>query len=394
MRTITIIGTALTICLITIVLAMEQIQLVNTSTEPYRSRTLYVPFMNTQYKYGANNGLISLGAVREIFLKMKTPEAVAVYMSSDGVNMKAVSAGTFNIKTCNRDFFRLYKLRFIAGRPCSENPSKKEVLLSESTCKKLLRKTEGALGQTVWINRIPYRVCGITKDVTPTNREAVADAWIGYNFKKGNRIFEITDNKGDLYYCLFNVNLLLRHNRDEATVRKEMAALTARLQKRHPECIILFNGEPERRESYIHHTASNEVPDMQAIRRRQFSIYLMLLIVPALNLMSIALSSFSRQEGDIRIMRVYGASRRYILGKIVRKSLLNTLTGGALGLLMTILLCHLMPEAIFYQNRIDLQDILRWPIMVYTLIFCLLLNLLSTLLPAWRASHRTISPNN
>lgn len=400
MKLITIIGTALTICLITIVLATEQIQLVDTRTEPYRSRTLYVPYMNIKYQDNFNNGYVALSTVRELFLKMKTPEAVAAYMPANNTNMKGLTTGTFNLKICNDAYFHLYKLQFIAGRPCSEDQSRKEVLLTESACKALLGTIHDAIGKTIQVKKIPYRVCGIVKDVTPTNREAAADAWIGYNFQKGSRVLDVVDDDKavkkpffTLDNFLFNVNILLHNNQDEAAVRKEMESRTAQLQKRYPGYTIFFNGEPERRDHYIHHNYSNQLPDMNYIRRQQLIIYLILLIVPALNLMNIAMSNFSRQENDISLLRAFGASRNYILWKTLKQGLLLTFSGGALGLLITILLCKLFPELIFFQSRVDFPDILHLQMILSTLLFCLLLNLLSTLLPAWWISRKSIYSN-
>ena len=325
MKLIIIIGTALSICLITIILANRQIRMSDTSTERYRSRTLYVPFMNVKEKDGASNGSVATIAIREIFLKMKTPEAVAAYTLVEDIAMEGKQTGTFDVKVCNDGFFKLYKLHFIAGKPCSEDQDKKEVLLSETTCRKLLGTFNNAIGRTITINRIPYKVCGIVHDVTPTNKQAAADAWIGYDFREGSRILDIQDESGKLCNYFFKVDLLLRKNSDEAAVRKEMTQLTASLQKHFPDYTISFNGEPERRESFVYHYVSNSVPDMDKQHRIDLTIYLILLIVPAVNLMNIALSSFSRQENELRILRTFGATRNRILRKLVGQSMWQSL---------------------------------------------------------------------
>lgn len=394
MKLITIIGTALAICLITIVLATTQIQLVNTSTEPYRSRTLYVPYMNVKEKSGSINGSIAPLAIRKIFLQMKNPEAVAAYTLMENVTMSGRHKGNFDMKICNNDYFKLYKLHFMAGHPCSENPDRREVVLSESTSHALFSTCKGIIGQHISINRIPYIICGIVQDVTPTNKQAATDAWIGYDFKQGSTVFDMEDESNGLYNFFFKADLLLRRNEDEKTVRKEMTELTARFQKQFPDRKISFNGEPERRESFIYHYASNIVPDMDDQYRKNFLIYLILLIVPSLNLMNIALSSFSRMENDIRIMRVFGATHNMILWKLIRQSFWTTLTGGCIGLGMTILLCKCFPFLLFNSPRVDLADVLHLPFILYALLFCLLLNLFSNLLPAWRISRKTICPEN
>lgn len=138
MKLITIRGTALSICLITIMLATNQIRLANTSTEPYRSRTLYVPYMNVKEGGGFINGSIATLAIRNILLQMKTPEAVAAYTMKKNITMIGRRKSNFDVRICNSGNFKIYKLNFMSGHPCSENPAHREVVLSESASHILL----------------------------------------------------------------------------------------------------------------------------------------------------------------------------------------------------------------------------------------------------------------
>ena len=82
----------------------------------------------------------------------------------------------------------------------------------------------------------------------------------------------------------------------------------------------------------------------------------------------------------------------------VTESLLHTLASGLVGLLLCLMACFMLGNYIFpynsFEDITDKQldaDILFSPeIYGWALLFCLLLNLLSNIVPAWRASRSNI----
>ena len=75
---ISILGTALAICLIMVMVITYQVRVENYSPEDNRDRTMYVRWGGRTYKgeqYG--NGYLSLRTVKACFLPLKTPEAVS-----------------------------------------------------------------------------------------------------------------------------------------------------------------------------------------------------------------------------------------------------------------------------------------------------------------------------
>ena len=129
-------------------------------------------------------------------------------------------------------------------------------------------------------------------------------------------------------------------------------------------------------------------------------IFAVLLVVPAINLASMTQSRMRQRRAEISIRRAFGAKRRDILTQVFMESLFVTLLGGILGLLVAILLIALngtgamiaFDQAVMDGSNtlVDMSLLLDPWVYLWTLIFCFVLNLLSSLLPAWRASRTDI----
>ena len=104
---------------------------------------------------------------------------------------------------------------------------------------------------------------------------------------------------------------------------------------------------------------------------------------------------------ELGIRKALGAQNRTLLLQILYENLLLTLLGGLIGLLISYGLIFMLKgwllgnydwDGSSLTASIDLSpDMLINPaIFGYTLIFCLILNLMSALVPAWRALRRPI----
>ena len=133
---------------------------------------------------------------------------------------------------------------------------------------------------------------------------------------------------------------------------------------------------------------ANVEPDVTAARRSRFIIFLILLIVPAINLSSMTQSRLRRRVAEIGVRRAFGCTRMELLGQILGENFIVTLLAGVLGL----------GDTLFVQDWttalnppvVDASILIHASTFGWALLFCFVLNLLSTGIPAWRASRMNI----
>ena len=96
--------------------------------------------------------------------------------------------------------------------------------------------------------------------------------------------------------------------------------------------------------------------------------------------------------------RAFGSTRIEMVGQIVMENLVITLLAGAIGLLISILFAYWGTDILFAQPysvtlnapTVDSRILLQPSTFLYALLFCFVLNLLSSGIPAWRASRTNI----
>lgn len=399
---LTIAGTALSICLIMIVMMTREAQIIDYGCEPYRSRTLYAKQMMIKHKNGGySSGTMGMKPIREIFAKLKSPERMALFSpmtSSVNVNMQGRENVQASAKAVNAAFFDVFQLKFIEGRAFTQeecNSNMPIAIISQKTCRDIFGQDKDLKGRTFLIENHEYQVAGIVEDVSPLLTSAYSEIWVPVSTIPG--VAHPLDNVMNPEYSM-GVALQAKSSADFSKIKNETErALAAYNKSISPDTLDLVE-QPDIQEMYVNREWSNKAPDLTEIHLHYALIFAVLLIVPAINIASMTQSRLRQRKEEIGIRRAFGARRSTILMQTVTESLLHTLASGLMGLLLCLMACFMLGNYIFpynsFEDITDKQldaDILFSPeIYGWALLFCLLLNLLSNIVPAWRASRSNI----
>ncbi|MDE6337629.1 MAG: ABC transporter permease, partial [Muribaculaceae bacterium] len=142
---------------------------------------------------------------------------------------------------------------------------------------------------------------------------------------------------------------------------------------------------------------SNNTPQTERHRRIQWAIYAILILVPAINLSSMTRSRLRHRVAEIGVRRAFGAKRVDIITQLFGENLMITFIGGCIGLGLSIIFLIYASTFLFSYSSIfdsleildttpDLKMVFSWGNFFIALGICLVLNILSATVPAWRAS--------
>lgn len=398
---LTVIGTALAICLIMIVMMTREVQIADYGAEPYRSRTLYVPQSITRQEgHKIYNGAVEMKAINEIFMKMKTPELVVAYTMN--TSRRQVSAAgseviQLRVKGTGNGFFRMFPMSFIEGKPFTKEECDSYMpiaLLSRSACRRLFSQETGVKGKSLIIDNYEYHVAGVVEDVSRMLNNASSDIWVPISTHPDNIALQ-----SKLLFDYGNVALLTKSTADFPKIRQETNRLLAAYNKTIAPDTLDFMGGPYEVEAAVNHYMLESDPDLTDLYLHYMLIFAILLIVPAINIASMTQSRLRQREAEIGIRRAFGAKRSTILLQTFMESLIQTLIAGVLGLLLCLGFCFLLANYIFLTDdwterhtdiSIDMDILFSPEIYGWALLFCLVLNVLCATIPAWRASRRNI----
>ena len=291
----------------------------------------------------------------------------------------------------------MFDFAFIDGKPYDRATFDAGIpvaVITESVARQLFGTTQ-ATGREFLLAHAPYRVSGVVRDVSTLAESAYAQVWIP--FTSTDQV-DNTWNK-DLM-GMMSCTILARDRADFPAIREECnRRLEAYNQSLAEEgWKFISRNRPYDQEKNALGVAANWEPDVKSARRERWVIFLILLIVPAINLSSMTQSRLRRRVSEIGVRRAFGCTRRELVGQILGENLIVTLLAGVVGLAMSVAFAYVGDSVFFAQEysatlnppTVDASILLHASTFGWALLFCFVLNLLSTGIPAWRASRMNI----
>ena len=397
-------GTALSIFLIMLVVMMQQVKVASFAPESARDRFLHARYGsvgNEKWSDDTSNGPISVRTGRELYKSLETPEAVTLYTvgtAATPVSLPNQPSTAVDMKETDDDFWRVFDFSFTDGKPYDRamfDAGQAVAVITESVARTLFSTTEAA-GREFLLAHAPYRVCGVVRDVSTLAETAYAQVWIPYT--STDQVHNTWN--GDLM-GMMSCTILARSRSDFPAIREECDRRLAAFNRVIGEnggWKILSRNRPYDQEKHSIAYAANWEPDVKSARRERWVIFLVLLIAPAINLSSMTQSRLRQRVSEIGVRRAFGSTRRELMGQILGENLIVTLLAGIVGLLLSVAFAYMGDSVFFAQEysmtlnppTVDASILLHASTFLWALLFCFVLNLLSSGLPAWRASRMNI----
>ncbi len=364
---VTVAGTALAIFLIMVMVMIEQVQVMPVAPESYRDRYLHAPDMcltNIEKPDYTASSHMSREAADRLFMNLESAECATKYSNNSGTLQipKGIpmSAG---INETDADYWKVFNFKFLAGAPYNEKSMKNSIVISEDAAHELFGSVEAAVGREIIVNHFnPYNVVGVVENVPIIATRVVANAWIPITDYHSSGF---KPQLGD-----FSVTVLARDKADFSAIRKEVQqrALAYDKEMEATDYKINLLGGPFTQDTVRYKKWSNQAPDTEAPRRRSLITFAILLLIPAVNLSSMTQSRLRRRVSE-----------------------------GVLGLIVSALFGWLCADLLFVDYyigdtpaHVSVWMLLNWRTLLWAIGFCFVLNLLSSGIPAWRASR--VSP--
>ena len=399
---INVVGTALAIFLIMLVVMMQQVKTAPFAPESNRDRFLHVHYMTISKRdWGegnSSNGPMSLQTAKELYVSLKSPETVTVYGCQTitiPVSLPKQASTNFDLRQTDDAYWKVFDFKFINGKPYDKATFDAAIpvaVLSETVARVVFGTTEGIVGKEFLLNHAPYQVCGVVKDVSTLATNAYGQLWIPYT--AGGLDKEVwSDNHMGMMSC----TILAKSRNDFEVIREEANRRLEAYNKviGENDWKIVSRNRPYDQEKQAIAFAANWEPDLPAHRRQQFIIFMILLIVPAINISSMTQSRLRQRVSEIGVRRAFGSTRAEIMMQIIAENFTITLIAGALGMVMSVIFAIVGSSMIFAQEfsdslvlpEVDITMLLQLDTFLWAFFFCFVLNLLSSGLPAWQASR-------
>jgi len=400
-------GTGLSISIVMVLSIVYYIKTANIYPETNRDRILIVKNAMEIREGGNWSSPISLKFVDEMLRSLDKVETMSVterywsgkefYIQIPGSREQIEVIAKF----VDVPFWTVFPFRFIEGKPFTDADFESGIstaVISESTAKRTFGRTD-VVGDFMSLNFKQYRICGVVKDASYVTSWTYANVWLPYTLSSDTQLSE-----GKSGY-LGNVEAILMASSpgDLESIRKEILTRIDQYNRSIEDFELTLLGQPDRHWQSNFRFWSNIGPDFNKIAWQYGLVFLVLLLVPAISLSGMTDSRMERRLAEMGVRRAFGAPVNNLMGQIISENFLFTILGGLAGLLFSYIMILLSADWIMSigANFVDLPPegtkvlftpgmLINIPVFLIALLVCFVLNMLTALIPAWRASHREI----
>lgn len=398
-----IVGTALSVALVMVLFILFYVKFAPIYPEGNRNRTLVLKYVQARSLTEENSwygGGVSPRISQDILRNLPHLEDYALtceeYEGRAALTKQAAPVQVSS-KYVNDGFWRVFTFRFLSGRPFSKEEVESAMpvaVISERLARRLFG-TDEAAGRQFLFNGQELKVTGVVREVSWVTPATAADVWLPMTRHEVVAYFR---NDAQLVGNL-SLYMTVPAASDKEALRQEVNDAFRRYNTSCKEFKYEIFGQPDDYWKSCFRV-SYEMDVDSALRPFVYFLFALLLI-PALNLGGIVASRVDNRMGELGIRKAYGASNGWLLRQILKENLLFTSLGSLLGLLLSFLCIRLSSD--WLMTLLDAEISVSMPAPEFTfgmlfqpavfgaaVFFCLLLNLLSALLPALFSLRKSV----
>lgn len=409
--TIYVAGTGLSVAFTLILFIIYYVKFAPIYPEYNRNRTLVINNLRTETNGGnnwsCNAGVSSkmIGLLKDLkhLDKMGAASQMGGFLGLSLTLPESNETYTPIIQLVDHGFWEVFTFNFISGKPFTEvdvESNLPKAVISESMANRYFA-TSDATGKYLDFDGNKIQVCGVVKDGSTASMTTM----------------------GEVYLPLYFSGLLVQHKDDvslsgsialylNAPSSGEMELLRAEVQEivkqydlQYEDMVNNLIGQPDVWwKNYFREVCYNE-PDIAASMRGILYMVLALLFIPAMNLCGMISSRMDERLSELGVRKAYGATNRSLIGQVLTENLLLTVVGALIGLALAYFIVltgrewvmkimdagnALSGMKVTYPMTFHLEMLINLPLFLTVLGLCLILNLVSALVPTVLALRHPI----
>lgn len=309
---------------------------------------------------------LTISDVETIKQNKNVAAAAPVAISVNTIASEKNTLSSVPVLGTNLDFIKIEPLPLRFGAFLSEKNEENSVILGHTLSLALFNTINSTVGKTITIMGEKYMVVGVLDEI---NKSINFD-----NIDLDNALImditSLSQTSGSAQ--IQQINIKATNTDGMATLSEELTKALVE-QKHGDDNFKVFYGEE------ITHPASSLFGIISGMLTTVAAISL---VVGGIGVMNIMLVSVAERNREIGIRKAVGASSRNILMQFLFESLILSISGGAMGLVLGYILAFLL------STITPFAPFISWEIIVITLLTTIIVGVLFGIYPAIKAASR------
>jgi putative ABC transport system permease protein len=316
---------------------------------------------------------------------LQTPELISINSGSYGTSIFHQGKKTkLLVKKTDSNFWKVLDFNFLNGTAYSDeefNEGKFVAVVNQHTEQELFGDAS-AVGQKLSMGNQSFTIVGVVENVSIVEEVALSDIWVPYTTNATTDFQQETRGSWDAILYHSNPAILEDANKEYVNLLKND---------------VILNTTDNMTEAY-----SGAYTKLESLSREMFydkysydtheelfisvmaGLVLLFMLLPSINMINLNVSRMMERSSEIGVRKAFGASTKQLLMQFIIESILLTLAGGILGIILSLLILNsieasgLIPYAHFPFN-------IR--VFLIGLFLILVFGLISGVYPAYKMSR-------
>ena len=280
-----------------------------------------------------------------------------------------------------RDYFDIYQFNFVAGRAFSKEEAdagEKKAVIKQELAEKYFPKGK-AIGSKIIVQDIEYEVIGIVEDYSTFSAPNIQSSiWVSYKYNKGI--------PSSFYW--YKISILFSPEM-EKTQMKEQLANAVKIYFENKNLEVDFKSDD------ILTAKENKLKQSSIGSLEIGAIVFLLLLIPALNIVTLNMANSYTRAEEFAIRRAIGASQLSVFFQQMGEIFILVFIGLLIGILMTLPVLYCIQNIVFgsaMEEEVALIPYLDYSVILFQVFpLAILFAFLSGGLPSYIVTIQNIS---
>lgn len=391
MTAVSLLGIGVTLMVLTILVAYLESYLGNTRPEVNRSRSLYLTKMTEK---GVGNSVTTSGISYFYYtnhvLPLQSPEATSIFSHSAPLPVQGkLGKMRFKVKYTDAAFWQLNEFKFLFGHHFTKSDVDNDahmVVICSSMARALFDAEPGAaLGQEVVFDNKTMKVVGIVEDPLNHGMVSFSEMWVPISLGR----FDLSK---PTFTGSFSAQVLAHHPSDFQEIIEEYEHKVSQVSHPDQNSIESFNAPLVSHQQFalkvvVYALFNSEPPSALTFYAVLASLVLVIMFIPAINLININSARIRERLSEIGIRKAFGASGRSLVVQFLTENVFLCIMGGILGLLLSLISIHFLNDVNILHGA---YLTINFTVLFIGFLLTVLFGLLSGILPAFKMSRLQI----
>ena len=383
-------GTTITVMIATMIIMDLDNRVHPGGPEENTAQLRYITRMDVEDNSGISQGSLNLQVVKKVVDRLSSAKHISFSHSKSWTLAKGYTPYSLEVRYTNSEFWRVFNFQFIEGNGYTKTEtenSQKRAVISERLRDILFPGKKSVVGKTAEINGKLCTITGVVENVSATCQQSYAEAWLPYTLSNSGTK---TDNLTD--YGEYVIAILKQKNTSDKILQHQLDKVLVQINQEIGDSQILLSPVQDSWDVYfLGYRAIKSYEGTLQNLLSLFSRIILVMLIPAINLISLNITRMQERSEEIAIRKTYGASNNRLIAQLLTEQGALTLLAGIIGFSLAIATFAVYKHKILLSafESTDSQLFLNITFLPFAgcLLIIFLLNLMGGLIPAFKIAN-------